>query len=260
MPCPTDSLPLLATQRLTGLARFRAERHVKTCPTCRAELSALQSLSESLKAALPATPSPTLDEKILSIRPQSLRDDPIAKRKENPLVKFGSIPIGACLGIGAAVLITLFQTPTYVATGRLLVKPSTSTGSNTLPIMTLIELMNTSRARSDLQSQLGGQLPAITIEPIERTQIIVVTATGDNPVRIVAAVNAIMKHTQNNINDQNRIATQTGRVPDIAAEVNIVDEPTLPTEPISPKRTQNLVIGLGLGMLLGALFGFVRRH
>jgi capsular polysaccharide biosynthesis protein len=119
--------------------------------------------------------------------------------------------------------------------------------------------MNTSRVRSDLQSQLGGELPAITIQPIEGTQIIVVTATGDNPERVASVIRAVMEHTQNNISDQNRVATQTGRVPDIAAEVQIVDEPVTPTDPVSPNKSRNLAIGLVIGTLLGGLFGFVRR-
>jgi capsular polysaccharide biosynthesis protein len=259
--CPTDSLPLLVSERLSGLARWSVERHVRSCPACRAELDALQSLAESLKAALPATPSQTLDEKILSIRPQSLRDEPTMKVKErSTTMKLGSIPIGACLGLSAAVLITLFQPLTYSATGRLLIKPSSSTGSSAPPIMTLVELMNTSRVRSNLRSQVGGELPKITIKPIEKTQIIVVTAMGDNPKRTVATVNAVMEHTKSDIQLQNQIAIRTGRVPDIAAEVRIVDEATVPTEPISPKRAQNLVIGLVVGTLLGGLFGFVRRQ
>jgi capsular polysaccharide biosynthesis protein len=264
--CPTDSLPLLANQRLSGLARWSVERHVHSCPTCRAELSALQRLSESLKDALPATASPTLDEKILSIRPQSLRDDPTTKRKErSTLMKFGSIPVGACLGLSAAVLITLFQPVTYRAQGKLILvaPPSQSNTPSTNP-RTLIEIMNASDIRKNLQDKLQAPLPMLSAHVIEGTAICELTAEGDNPNTVAESVNHWMAITVKWIFSEKayqKDAKKHGRdfTPTLSGEIRIINEAVTPTEPVSPNKSRNLAIGLVVGMLLGGVFGFIRR-
>jgi capsular polysaccharide biosynthesis protein len=259
--CPTDSLPLLVSERLSGLARWSVERHVRSCPACRAELSALQHLSESLKAALPATPSPTLDEKILSIRPQSLRDEPTRRVKErSTTMKLGSIPIGACLGLSAAVLITLFQPVTYRAQGKLIILNKKTTVSTDLSTAkTLVEIMNSSEIRTRLQKEIDNTPISLNSQVLEDTPICEITAESDNPDLAATAVNHWMKITINN-NNQYFKRSGIGFTSDFSNNIGILNEATVPTKPISPKPAQNLVIGLVVGTLLGGLFGFLQRH
>ncbi|MGC4046860.1 MAG: polysaccharide biosynthesis tyrosine autokinase [Armatimonas sp.] len=108
----------------------------------------------------------------------------------------------------AGVLITLFQTPTYQASARILVKPpgmNINLGNNSDPlanvfdnqvnygVMTQVEILNSSDMRKKLQEKLGGQIPKFTIEPIDGTSIIVVSAEGDNPDRVSTAANTLLK-------------------------------------------------------------------
>jgi polysaccharide biosynthesis transport protein len=108
----------------------------------------------------------------------------------------------------AGVLITLFQTPTYQATARLLVRPpgmNVTIGASTDPlaglyddranfgVMTQVEMLNSSDMRKRLQDKMGGDIPRFTIEPIEGTSIIVVSAEGDNPDRVSTAATTLLK-------------------------------------------------------------------
>lgn len=117
----------------------------------------------------------------------------------------------------AGVLITLFQTPTYQATARILVRPPgmniNLSGNNDplqgvydrqteLGVMTQVEILNSSDMRKKLQEKLGGQLPKFTIEPIEGTSIIVVSAEGDNPDRVTTAANTLLKEYVTDVEDK----------------------------------------------------------
>lgn len=84
MPCPHDNLPLLAADRLNGLAKWRAERHVKSCPDCTAELARLSSLSGQLRTLTLSEPSADLDERVLTFRPEK-RQAPSARPEKRSL-------------------------------------------------------------------------------------------------------------------------------------------------------------------------------
>lgn len=62
--CPDDRLVLLVNGRLAGLARWRTERHVKTCTTCQATVTELKTLSQSLLSLTTETPSLALTQQI----------------------------------------------------------------------------------------------------------------------------------------------------------------------------------------------------
>jgi polysaccharide biosynthesis transport protein len=117
----------------------------------------------------------------------------------------------------AGILITLFQTPTYQATARLLVRPQGMTvnfGNNDNPlaaafdpqsnygVMTQVEMLNSSEMKKRLQDKIGGEIPKFTIEPIEGTTIIVVNAEGDNPDRVASAANQLLKEYVALVDDQ----------------------------------------------------------
>ncbi|MBB6053616.1 hypothetical protein [Armatimonas rosea] len=62
--CPEDRLVLLVNGRLDGLARWRTERHVKTCTTCQASVKELKTLSQSLLSLTTETPGLALTQQI----------------------------------------------------------------------------------------------------------------------------------------------------------------------------------------------------
>jgi len=86
----------------------------------------------------------------------------------------------------AGVLITLFQTPTYQATARILVKPPgmniNLSGVNDplvglydnraeFGVMTQVEMLNSSDRKKKLQEKIGGQIHKFTIDLNEGTRI-----------------------------------------------------------------------------------------
>ena len=116
----------------------------------------------------------------------------------------------------AGILVTLFQTPTYQATARLLVRPPSLSlnvsggggpleelmrSSTTYNVPTQVEMLNSRDMQKKLQEKIGGDLPKFDIEPVEGTTIIVVKAEGDNPDRVATAANTLLKEYVNTVND-----------------------------------------------------------
>lgn len=109
----------------------------------------------------------------------------------------------------AGVLVTLFQAPTYTSSARLLVEApnygiQTFDAANPLnelfrsnrmySILTQVELLQSSKFRKEVAEKLGGggNLPFLSVSALEGTQIITVTAEGDNPEMVAAAPNALL--------------------------------------------------------------------
>jgi succinoglycan biosynthesis transport protein ExoP len=116
----------------------------------------------------------------------------------------------------AGILITLFQTPTYQATARLLVRPPSLNlrvsgndgplgglfdGQGAYNVATQVEMLNSRDMQKSLQEKIGGELPKFDIEPVEGTTIIVVKAEGDNPDRVATAANKLLTEYVNKVND-----------------------------------------------------------
>ena len=111
----------------------------------------------------------------------------------------------------AGILITLFQTPTYQATARLLVRPPSLNlqrelvmtapsgglmrNQSTYGVATQVEMLGSREMKKKLLDKIGGELPDFTIEPIENTTIIQVKAEGDNPDRVTTAANTLLAST-----------------------------------------------------------------
>ena len=117
----------------------------------------------------------------------------------------------------AGILITLFQTPTYQAIARLLVRPqglNLNVGTDSGPlgdilrpqsiysVATQVEMLNSSEMRKKIQEKIGGELPQFSIEPIEGTTIITVKAEGDNPDRVASAANTLLSEYMNDVSDK----------------------------------------------------------
>jgi capsular exopolysaccharide synthesis family protein len=108
----------------------------------------------------------------------------------------------------AGVLVTLFTPPTYQAKARLLIEaPSYIINQATTDpladlfrinqqysLMTQVEMLQTQDMRRRVQSKLSTQsLPALGVVGVDGTQIIEVTAEGDNPELVMQAPNTLLE-------------------------------------------------------------------
>lgn len=261
MSCRSDDLPLLATGRLTGLALWRTERHVKSCPACQQELHTLRQLSDSLRTITQAEPGADLDERVLSIRPSTLERSRISTQNRSfggnlmrhPLLLF---PL---LGLSGASLFTFSQPSAYTSTGKLMIISANKTDS-AASIPTFIELMKSTEIQKEVSLHMGQPNPTFTFEAIPHTPIIQVTGRGESPDNVSEAVNRLIKAMHEKIEVQQAMAKRTGRLPDFDGEVRIINEATTPTAPSTLSRTPTLAIGLLVGIFGGGLLTIFRRQ
>lgn len=110
----------------------------------------------------------------------------------------------------AGVLVTIFQAPTYQASSRLVLEPpnyfinSVNTSDPLAELFrinqqysmgTQIEMLQTPEVKTEIAKQIGAKmLPAISIRALENTQILEITAEGDNPEAVSATPNALMDY------------------------------------------------------------------
>ncbi len=266
MSCRSDDLPLLATGRLTGLALWRTERHVKSCPVCQQELHTLRQLSDSLRTATQAVPSADLDERVLSIRPGTLEKSRVSTQNRSfggnlmrhPLLLF---PL---LGLSGASLFTFSQPSVYTATGRLLI---VSPSKDAMAAPTLVELMKASDIQQQLSARLKESVPAFTIEIVNHTPIVQVTGSGATPESVESGVNFLMETIQERVEVEKAIVKRRNAMPNseepalpsFDGDVRIINKATTPTRPSTPNKTLILVGGLLAGILFGGLITAFRR-
>jgi polysaccharide biosynthesis transport protein len=108
----------------------------------------------------------------------------------------------------AGVLVTLFTPPTYQAKARLLIEAPQYTINqvSTDPLadlfrinqqyslLTQVEMLQTQEMKKKVATKLNAQnLPALGVNGIEGTQIIEITAEGDNPEMVMAAPNTLLE-------------------------------------------------------------------
>ncbi|MGC4046658.1 MAG: GNVR domain-containing protein [Armatimonas sp.] len=266
MSCRSEDLPLLATGRLTGLALWRMERHVKQCSICQQELHALRDLSDSLRATLQAPPSADLDERVLSIRADALQKSR-ASTQNRPLGgSFMRHPLllSPLLGISCAAMFTMMQPPAYTAIGRLLV---VSPNKDPMAVSTLVELMKASDIRGQVFERFKTSVPTFTIETINNTPIIQVTGSASTPESAGNGVNFLMHTIQEQVEAEKVIVQRRNAMPNSGpatlpsfdGEVRIIDSATMPNSPSTPGRPLALAVGLLAGIFLGGLLTFFRR-
>lgn len=259
MSCPSENLPLLATGRLTGLALWRTERHVKSCPTCQQELHELRALSDSLRALIQAEPSATLEERMLSIRPGAVEKSRQHSQNSSSGGSFLRHPLFLCPLIGAigTTLFALTRPDIYTASGSLQI---VSRDRNATQAPTLVELMKSSNIQKQVAREIGEPLPEFTIEVVRSTPIIRVTARGEDAEHVYKGIDRLMETTRTYVMEQQKIAELTRRVADFDGDIRIINEATTPLSPSMSIKALIMGGGLGLGIFLGALLTLFRRQ
>jgi capsular exopolysaccharide synthesis family protein len=169
-------------------------------------------------------------------------------------------------GVGGAAIATKLTTPEYQATTRLIVNGSSTLGG-TDEIST--RLLADERAAAFAQivatdpavqaalkqaEATGGPFqstgyPAVSASGSGNNPFILIDVTDTDPRRAEAVANAFVTVLPNVLKDLNQPTGQH--------EIDVLNPASYPSSPVSPKALQNLLIGLALGLVLGAGAAFV---
>jgi capsular polysaccharide biosynthesis protein len=170
--------------------------------------------------------------------------------------------------VGAAVGFSLWQTPVYGASVKILVgqevegdQPgnlsSTVQGLEQLT-QTMVEAINSRPMAEEVIRQLGLQMTPgdllgnLTIEQIETTQFIQLYYQDQDAQRAQSVVNTLADVSSE------RIAQASASGSDITATV--WEYATLPDAPVSPDPVRNGLVALGLGLMLGVGLAFLLEY
>lgn len=97
--CREEELILLANGRLSGIAAWRARRHVQHCGACRSALAELTALGAELRGLAQATPSEALDFRMQTRRYENeTRTVPFVNLMRLPAPLVGAM-LGLCFGL-----------------------------------------------------------------------------------------------------------------------------------------------------------------
>ncbi len=162
----------------------------------------------------------------------------------------------AIIGAVAALLVTMFLiTPKYTSNGALYVSSSTTTVEITQGTLTasaqlaetyaeilqrrsFLETISASMDNKYSPAQLGAM---ITVQPVNETEILEVTATSENAFDSYWITDQILKNAQKELLDIIK-----------SGSVEIVDEALLPTAPSSPSTKKNTLLGFVGGAVAAA--------
>ena len=117
----------------------------------------------------------------------------------------------------AGIIVTLVSPPTYKATARLLVEAPTfgltSLDANNplselyrpnqmYSVGTQVELLQGTELKKEVQKKIDGPLPLIAVDQVAGTQIIAVSAEGDNAERVARTPNELLKLYVDTVSDK----------------------------------------------------------
>jgi capsular exopolysaccharide synthesis family protein len=166
----------------------------------------------------------------------------------------------ACVG-GAAVA-TKLTTPKYQASARLIVNGSSTVSAEDeiagrqlaeeratafaqiIPIGSAVQAaLKQAEAKEGPFNSVG--FPTVSATASGTDPFIEITVTDTDPQRAQAVANAYVRVLP-------KVLTQLDQPPTQANELEMVGPAALPSSPVSPRVIQNLLIGLALGIVLGA--------
>lgn len=171
----------------------------------------------------------------------------------------------AVVGLVATVVLTAVyvqqQPYVYSSTGTMVVRPRTvNTDDGVRAIDTLtrgVEISSTyatiarsdlirDRAKANISPTLNASEVAISSEVVTSTSIIEVSATGGDPEVVNALATEVARQT----------VAYVGDLQDVF-ELQIIDQPDLPDEPVAPNRPLLLATGVIFGVMVGVLFALL---
>jgi receptor protein-tyrosine kinase len=152
------------------------------------------------------------------------------------------------LAVGAAAAFAYTRTKEYEATATLAMTPNVQKGQGFVASDDLATLLSTYSAivdsttvKTGAEQILGHRLQAtVSASTTAGTGILKISATSPNPSEAAAAANALSEAFQNEIAGKNQLLV-----------VQVVDPPTVPTNPVQPRPPLIMAAGLVLGLALG---------
>src|SRR5918911_2677755 len=164
-----------------------------------------------------------------------------------------------CVVVGAAVGVSLWQTPTYEASAQVWVDQKqgdqqtnlagTVEGLQTI-ILTMIHAIDSRPVAEKAIGRLGLEMtPAelldnLTIEQVESTSFIVLTYQGSDPVEAQQIVNTVGQVSSELISERSAAGSQL--------TANVYEEAVVPDSPVSPHPWRNGLLTLVIGLMLCA--------
>lgn len=180
------------------------------------------------------------------------------------------IVVTAVVGVLGGVIISLITTPLYQASTRLFV--STASGSS-LSELYQGNRLSQERVVSYAQLLMGETLAQRTIDKLQlnmtaqelkenvtasskpETVLIDVKVLDPSPIRARDIANTLSDEFVGMVRELE--TPESGAAPD--ARVVVEQRASIPSQPVVPKTTRNILAGLGLGVLLGIGLVFLRE-
>lgn len=167
-----------------------------------------------------------------------------------------------------SLLVSYFTPPVYQATGRFIISPNAASFNSSWDIVSSLDtldrrsIINTYKEllaspsvyekSPDIQS-MGSDIISsdylITVAVVPDTNILNLSVEGEDPVIVVAIVNAIGDQAVQYINQLYPVYI-----------FSILDKPDFPTTPIRPVPAQNAGLAAVLGIVLGVVLAFSREQ
>jgi len=181
------------------------------------------------------------------------------------------LAMGLVIGGLAALGVSLLLTPMYTASTQLWVNTDDSSSTSALAqggqfsqsrVTSYAELLGGEELAARVVNGLGitdlspGELAQeVAVTTVPQTILLNVTVTDADPQRAAAIATEIGKQFPQMVSELER--TSTGVSP---VRIAVADGPEVPQTPSSPRTTLNVVLGLFVGLLLGAFAALARAH
>ena len=91
---------------------------------------------------------------------------------------------------------------------------------------------------------------SIMVTPQTGTQILIISAKGENPEEAFNVINAI----------STSFIESSKKIYPIGGEIQVMDKASMPTNPISPNKVRNMAIGFIIGLIISVGIVFILEY
>jgi capsular polysaccharide biosynthesis protein len=199
-------------------------------------------------------------------------DDPQVPSQVDPIQvlrrRLWVIVLVACLVMGLAAGFTFVQTPSYKASTTILIGQELRSGAvdnlynEAQGVQSIAETVTTAITtdpvaegvieRLDLQTSPGSLLAHLEAQQVGTSQFVVVSYEDTDPERAQLIANTVGDVFSEQIADVSSSAN--------ALTAKVWEEAAVPSSPVSPDPTRNLLLALVLGVMLGVGLAFLLDH
>lgn len=123
-------------------------------------------------------------------------------------------------------------------------------------VATYIQMLDTNKFYSAVSEQLNNEYSAselksmISFTSVDNTEIFIANVVADSPTKAKEIADAVVATAPQTINDILKNNSQ----------LEIVDDPTVPTNPTAPKVVSNVVFAFLAGFMISLVFAFARDY